>query len=337
MRPNYKYQLKCMLCKKTYTTDKESKSPLCPACQVANKRQLEKEKQEEKRRSREEEKRKQSNFTLPKLGYTFELFKLSAETLSDFAFLDNRRKVADKQVANLYRLLCDGKHFDSPIVVNKRDGKLWLIDGNHRMEAFKKVLQKYPSFAMDILLIVYRNLDGDSEIEAFRRWNVGKVQSIDDFIQSIARKIPFIRWVKQDFPVNVVVYKRPETIGFRQLCNALISAMRDDEQGHGLHRRKFRERLMEIGEAEYKFAKGWIKRFVAIFGKPGRGSPYYMTPFFNASMYLAYWHQDKKNLDKRFREKVLGDVDVVELTEFGGRAANKKMIELLREKMRIVA
>ena len=81
---------------------------------------------------KEIERRKRENaFTVPKLGYRFELFKLNNKSLPLFASPQNRRRISPYQVPNLCKILYNGNHFDSPTVVNKVKNLLREVDGNH--------------------------------------------------------------------------------------------------------------------------------------------------------------------------------------------------------------
>ena len=272
----------------------------------------------------------------PKLGYHFELFKIKKSTLNKFIFLDNRRKLSKHQLGSLKKLIYSEKHFDSPIVINKVEDGFRVVDGNHRIETIKSIISRNPKFSIEVLLIIYRNLDEDAEIEAFRRWNVGKVQSTDDFIQSIAHKIPIIRWVKKDFPIPVSIYKTPKTLGIRLLCGSMIAAKANDDTGYGLKRDNFASDMERFEEEDYDYMKEWAKNFKDIFGLPSGGSRYYTSTFFTACMYITFENKNE-TLWKSFSEKVLNDAEVLEYSKFSGREGNRKMISILKDKLKIKA
>ena len=62
----------------------------------------------------------------PELSYTFELFTIDKDSLSKLVFTDNRRRISKKQKAGLKKLLLNGKHFDSHIVVNEVEKEFWI-------------------------------------------------------------------------------------------------------------------------------------------------------------------------------------------------------------------
>ncbi len=328
MKRRIKYQFKCSKCGQVFSTNSSSavnEPKYCLNCSVQRKKEI-----EEKKKAQEKPKTLEG----PKLGYKYKLFELSSKSLSQFVFPSNRRRLSGHQISSLKKTLYLGKHFDSPIVVNKVEGMLRVVDGSHRIEAFKHIAKKYKGFTLKILLIVYSNLDEDAEIEAFRRWNVGKVQSTDDFIQSIAHKVPIIRWLKKEFPIPVTVYKAKGTIGIRFLCSALIAAKTKDDTGYGLRRHRFAQDLYKLTEEDYEFLKGWTKNFKDIFGIPTSTTRYYTSTFFTALMYITYESRSDK-LWEKMKDKVLGNQEVIEYSMFGGREANRKMIRILKDLLKI--
>ena len=323
-----KSQQKCGKCKKTFSSEKSKE--FCPICE------------KEMRLSILEKKSKVvfktkigKSVPNPSMSYKFDLFKINSSKLPLFVFPDNRRKISKAQISSLCKCLYSGNHFDSPIVVNKVENLYRIVDGNHRIEAIKKVIKIHPKYNIDVLLIEYKNLDKDGEIEAFRRWNTGKIQTTDDFIQSVAHKIDFIRWLKKDFPIEVTIYKRPTTLGVRLLCGALIAAKKYDDTGYGLKRDNFLNDLNSLDEKDFDFIKGWVKKYVEIFGKPEQGNIYYSTTPFTAATYIAYEYQDSKILVDKFKDKIVGDEEIIEFSKFSGRIANKKMIQLMKDKLKL--
>lgn len=270
----------------------------------------------------------------PKLKYTFELFKLDKQGLSKFIFLKNRRKISNSTISSLKKLLYNAGHFNSPIVVNETPDGYKIIDGNHRIETLKQILSDDPMYSIEFLLIKYKNLDEDGEIEAFRMWNIGHTQSIDDFIQSIASKVPFIKWVKNSFSINVSIYKQPNTISFRALCNAYIAAKNEDDNGSGLKRENFAKELYDLKESDYDWLNNYCLNFSKVFGIPSNSNVYHRSTFFNACMYVVMEYDDM-DLWQGLTDKVMGNPEVVELTSYGGRTPNRKMIGLIKDLLKV--
>ncbi len=346
-----KFQIQCYNCGdyENYTSKKETYDKLCKKCKVKKQeykenrnKEIEEEriKEENIKKSREKNQSEllKSKFDGVKLNYKFELFNINSKSLSKFACLNNRRRLSTTQIKNIYQSLAEKRHFDSPIVVNKKNDLYWIIDGNHRLESIKEVLDRYKEYQIDILLIVYNNLDKDEEIQAFRTWNTGKVQSTDDFIQSISKDIDFIRWLKDEFPLEVSIYKNSKTINVRLLCGALLSAKNKIKTGYALKRSNFAKELNDLTEEDYKFLCEYIEQYKDMFGDPKIKNPYYRGCFFNAFMYVYYNGKNGKNtIFDKARDKILGNSEIIEHSQFGGKEATAKMVNLLHDKLKLKA
>ena len=312
------FSKKCMNCGRIFRDT--SKRALCVRC---TKLKMEEKLQEKKPQLKD-----------CKLPYKFQMFVLSNDNLPKFIFLSNRRKISQTNITSIVRVMKDGNHFDSPIVVSEKDGLYYVIDGNHRIEAFKQIISKYPKFKLEILLVVYNKLGDDEQIQIFRRWNVGRPQSTDDFIQSIAHNVPIIRWVKKEFPVNVGIYRQPNTIHIRPLFNGYLAAKRSDQTGQGFNKVNFANALKELNQEDYEFLKIFTTNFVHIFGEPLTKNPYYRTTFLQAMLYVSYEYENSNVLFKALADRVRGDEELLLFSKLGGREANKQMIQKIRDKVK---
>ncbi|MEK6876822.1 MAG: hypothetical protein AABX63_05375, partial [Nanoarchaeota archaeon] len=125
------------------------------------------------------------------------------------------------------------------------------------------------------------------------------------------------------------------SISMRTLFNAYLAAIRMDDKGHSLKREGFARELFDMEENDYKHMKEFCSNFSKVFGNPKPKNKYYNASFFNAAMYVAYECSDKKDLWDKIKANVLGNEDVLELSLFGNRVANKKMISLIKKLLKL--
>lgn len=321
-----KYQYGCIHCHNLFSTEDkwEAHKKTCPSCKERIKSPPPEEKTIEKKEPRE--------MLVP--NYSLKEFIMGANNLNRFEYPENHRRISEDKVRDLRNLMILGEHFDSPIVVNKKNGAYRIIDGNHRISAIKESINRDGTFSIKFVLIIYDNLDEDEEIQAFRKWNVGKVQSTDDFIQSIAKKVPFIRWLKSDFPVPVTIYKKSTTITVRQICNSLKAAIDNNDTGHGIQRKKYGSDLFSFIEEDFEYIKLYMQKFKDVFGLPSSKNKYYNATFFSGLLFVDYQYQEDMDITQ-WRSNLLGNPEILEFNKFSGREANKKMIQLIKDKLRI--
>lgn len=58
-----------------------------------------------------------------------------------FVFLDNKRKINKKQTISLFKCIMRGKHWDSPIVVNRVEDKFHVLEHRKMIGIMKKKLK----------------------------------------------------------------------------------------------------------------------------------------------------------------------------------------------------
>lgn len=298
-----KFQIKCETCRKTFSSIKREKN--CAECR-----------------------NRQITVEYEDIKYTFQKYRLTKETIDYFNFMENRRQLSREHVKNLRALLNAGGHFETPIVVSEKEEKYKVIDGNHRLEAFRLILQKKPNAGIDVLLVKYENLTEDEEIDIFRKWNIGRPQGINDFIMNMRRKIPILGML-DELPIPVTIYQS-KGVTFRRLCNGYFSAKAEDKNGSSLKKDKFLVKIKSMGNEDIRELKSFLTIFKNAVGPPeehGNGT-YYRTVFFEGSMYLFFAEGVDK--EKTFR-RLAEEKEIRDLFPFRGRAANQKMIETMLE------
>jgi len=260
-----------------------------------------------------------------KVSYSFEAYVISEDNIKDFSILENARKLRSNKVSSLKRLILKGDHFDAPIVVNK-NGKLRVIDGQHRISAIKKAIETDPEFSISVLLVIYKGLSEKEERKIFNKWNIGQKQTSDDFVQMHKDEISIIKRMDKIFPVNWSIYKNKDAMHFKLLIGSYISARDFKMGGYMGGNEKFVDDAMELGLKDYEFLSRFVQEYVKdVFGEDFTNTFMNTTPFV-AVMYL-YLHNCKKisseDFWERFRRKVMTSNDIQDMCRHGGRTVAK--------------
>lgn len=151
------------------------------------------------------------------LSYNVIKTTINKDSIEDLVIV-NPRKIHISQVNSIYKSLYHNKHFDSPFVVNIRDGVTRIIDGNHRVDALKRYFKHLPLKSIDVFFATYENLTDKEEREVFTRWNISVTQSTDDFINSYKEVIPTYSRFVSEMPCSV--YGSYNKMKMRDLINA---------------------------------------------------------------------------------------------------------------------
>ena len=136
-------------------------------------------------------------------------FKLTPETISRFGRMHNARNLHEPEVKELVNFMKDKKRFPlGMIFINRRsDGKYYIIDGNHRIEASRRILKDDPDFLFqDVpIAIVGNKLTDKQEKSIFFEINNGhKVSTMDK-----------AKMLELYFPKTLVERSENGTIPFR--------------------------------------------------------------------------------------------------------------------------
>lgn len=265
-----------------------------------------------------------------RLGFSTRRYEIEAEDIrkGTFELLTNRRNIAQSVVNRIFENLMSGKHFDSSFVVNQRNSKFRLIDGNHRYEAIVKYLGANPENRVEVLLHIYEGLDDDAEKSLYTLYNLGRKQSTNDFIQQYKEEIPIWKIIinQTKFPVKVTVYGGIGSISFYKIVGAYVASLKPRFPGGYIGRPlDFVYEAKNLGHSDLNLMAEFMKEFLQAFG-PIRNNVWLKTTPINAIMRIWMDNRDHIKPDvmvSLFRKKLANDALAVDLGKASGLGACK--------------
>lgn len=214
--------------------------------------------------------------------------------IRQFQKLLNRRDIRKTTVNKLFKVLEDGNHFETPFVVNAKNGRLRLIDANHREDAIEKYLQKYPNRKVEVWLAVYENLSEAEEKIEFTVWNSGMKQTTNDFIKQYWNNMPITRLFTPRTAWKVSHKWTANSIEFKQLATCYLTRNTSPfKGGFSGSAMDFVEEAKTLGQNDYNVLNAFLKDYIAIFGNPNKKNPHYRQPVFFSMMRI--WLDNKTN------------------------------------------
>lgn len=163
------------------------------------------------------------------LDYEVEMAYITKRSVRSLIIV-NPRKVRKEQVKSIYFGLVNGKHFESPLVINRVKGyTMQIVDGQHRKLAMDKYFEKFPDARIQVALAVYKSLKDEEVREIYRKWNISIRQNTDDFINSYKDSIPVFDRIINIFGCSV--YGSSSKIKMRDLINAYIASYEKPYKG----------------------------------------------------------------------------------------------------------
>jgi len=263
------------------------------------------------------------------------MVRIDANTLRQLEQLEYKRATIGGHVSKLYKLLVDGKHFEAVFVVNYTNSKYRLIDGNHRYEAIKKFIQEDPTRYIDVNFVIYNGATEEEEREIFEKWNSGRKQTANDFVQMNQKAIPILQKMLSNFPAKVSIYPLKEGqkgIHFNSVISAYLSATKAKFPNFSLYGggvKKLVEDSQKLNDADYASLCEFVKFFTDTFGTLEKGNNMYMTSAMVSTISIIYYDNKaalgRAALVKRFQSKVIGNSNLITL----GQGTSKTTIYYL--------
>ena len=254
---------------------------------------------------------------------------LDKQNIKRFVKLTNRRDLRTGVVNKLVKVIENGDHFETPLMVNRKKDKDRLLDGNHRVEAIEKYLTNNPADKIEVVLFYYEDLTVDEERKMYSKWNLGTKQTLNDFIKQYWNAIPIVKLIAKDtkFPCKVTQKWAKDSIEFKQFIQAYLMS-KSKVFGAGRHPTalEFIEVCQKLGEKDLRVMRAFMTDYVDVFGKPDRRNMHYKKAVFTSLMrlwidnYQAVGYSDMK---KHFT-KIRGHERVVYYSALG--AANLEIV-----------
>jgi hypothetical protein len=209
---------------------------------------------------------------------------LDNENVDDmFEFLGNRRDIRGGVVNRLVKVLEDGDHFETPLMTNLVRKRHRLLDGNHRIEAVKKYLQKYPNRKIEVFVFYYTNLNPDMEKQMYTKWNLGIKQNTNDFVRQYWDDIPLAQLFVGDekMPCKVGPKWAKGTMEFKTLLAGYLT--KDKENWEGAYygsAMDFIEECQGFGHKAFAELKQFLQEYTLVFGIPNNKNIHYKQAVF---------------------------------------------------------
>lgn len=217
-----------------------------------------------------------------RIGYKTKKYEISLKDIETekFELLLNRRKIRPQTVDGILHNLNSGKHFDSPFVVHKKNGRFQLIDGNHRYEAIAKFLDQHPKNRIEVTLNIYEGLTEQQLKDLYTAWNLGKKQSTNDVVKQYKDDISIFAMLERDFPCSITVYGGSNAVSFFKLVGAYLASQAPTFQGGFIGTPwDFVRKAQALVKQDVNNMKVFMKEFIEIFGPIKNNRFLRTTPF----------------------------------------------------------
>jgi len=264
--------------------------------------------------------------------YKVEETTLGFADLSNYKPDSNRRKVRPSVVQAIYQQLKNGKHFETPLSVNRINGHDELFDGHHRFDAVKKYLAENRSDKIKVTFHVYTNLNEEEVKDEYTLVNKGTKQNTNDVVQQYQDKIKVLGMMRNGwtengkthkFACNVTVYPGATSISFYRLASAYLAAKTPSWSGGYMKSAfDFVDEALDMTTTDLKIMNAFMLDFTAAFGQIKNNAFARSTPF---TALFKIWIDNKEKMTPSVMvdrwKKLKGDNQALELGKSGGSGA----------------
>lgn len=273
-------------------------------------------------------------------GYKIVNFTINKDNINVFQIMENRRQVSSGHVSKIHGALLAGKNPVGILIVNKKNNKLSLIDGNHRIEAVKRFFSYKKVFSgveIDCVLKVYSNLTDDEEKEVYSKEATRRNESYEDRLTMYKDSITFWKLLQDklnNFPCKISIYQATNGLRFRTVLNALYTSASSSDRSFSpsyLKKDEIVEFANELGWDDYLIFKEFIEFFLEVYGRIESGNIYIKSQFFQPifDIYVKNRHFLKKSWFKDSFKNTVGRSDLLHYSNWTNKEAQVKIRELM--------
>ena len=275
-----------------------------------------------------------------KKGYEIETMVVTKSNMDKFEVMEHRRQIGEYHVRNILAALGTGKNSMGVIIVNKKQNRIRLIDGNHRIEALRRFLNRrsQEKTKVEMTLKVYRDLDEEEERKVYTLEATRKNESHEDRLNMYKDTIMFWKLVSnplKGFPCEVTIYGSKKSIKLRTLLNALYSTESSPEKGGYnpiyLKKNNMVEFAQEMNFEDFRLMKEFMAFFKDTFGRVEPSNIHVKTQFFMPlfDIYIRNRQQkDSRTFQERFR-KIMGRAELLAFLNSTGKESQERIREIM--------
>jgi hypothetical protein len=228
----------------------------------------------------------------PRVPFETRRVTIGVGSLGDFARLRHFREIRGTQVSRLKRALLEadlGRVLPGALTLHRSNGgELVVVDGTHRLEAVKQLIEEDPSLKFTFEAHIYKGLDHAQIMRLFADVNGGTRVTPLDMLEVRQDDFPIVGMLKRDFPCPVAFARGGLKEGFRvlTLLKAYVSM---GTRGGPNNDKALWDAIGRMKHEDYLRLRRFVDAFIAAFGKPGQNNAFskHMPVLCLAKIYYA--------------------------------------------------
>lgn len=208
--------------------------------------------------------------------YIQKVIVVTKGNINKFVRPEWHREFRRTHINKIRNALFKGEHPSENITVNQLNGyRMRIINGNHRMEAIRQIMDEHKNFKIELTLTVYSNLNKEEEVEIYEKVNNTKPETGLDRLKAHLSGTELMRVLEEDMPFRVVF--RHAQKGERNIMTAgavLFAYFNRDKVGGGMTIKRMLPKIEVMENIDYKRLVDYGKFFKDVFGEPSKDNIY---------------------------------------------------------------
>lgn len=261
-----------------------------------------------------------------KRPYKQDVVVINKDNISRFVRPKWHRDFREPHIKEIMNGLLGGNHFNEVVTTNYNGKDYEIINGNHRMEAVRRILELHPKFSIQVTVAAYSELTPDEQKDLYSIINNVKNESMDDFVKAHCYDSKIYKLMtKGTFPCNVGFYSTKAAnlnyIPFTTLMKSYMSRHETKQLIMMFRKDELVEEIRKLDEKDYDRISEFVRFFRETFGDPSSTNKYanYHKLLIIAKIYYIETEMGigRDNLQKRFEYAKMKYP-----SEFDGRVQN---------------
>lgn len=236
--------------------------------------------------------------------YTQMIEVVNKNTISKFIRPEWHRDFREIHIKHIQKSLLQGVHFSETITVNELRDKYVIINGNHRIEAIRRVIQEFPDFSIEVRLTKYHSLSEERELEIYTIVNKVRPESYLDRIKAHCINSEFVKLTSKNFPVRIMfrsVHK--DEVNSLPITMVVSPYLNRNNKNFGTGSALIKQ-INEMDEDDVDRIKAFLLFYKEVFGEITK-SNLYADPYIVGAVGKVYYNSVGVEMSKeQFRNKL---------------------------------
>jgi len=225
-----------------------------------------------------------------KRPYVHKALIINKQNISKFLRPEWHREFRERHVQTLTKSMMQGVHPSETITVNELyNGKMRILNGNHRIQAIKNIIANNPKFNIEITLTVYYNLNKEKEIEIYEKVNDTRRENAVDKLKAHLSGSRIYNMIEKNFPSKIVY--RNISKGERNVIRATLlfpSYIHRNSKAISSASTCLIKRIKLLTEKDYDRISSFVSTFKDIVGEPSSENMFCKYNMFSVMAKIYY-------------------------------------------------